>query len=1277
MLLGTQRKYMNDKSKDDLSNTIYGQLVIITLLPEVLQLLLETFRFFMNKIKLPDIVTIVAVIPEAAYAFGVSILVFKVLPTCGSFLAFFIIHGITITPSIMKLLEYTTFSKKTIKTHCIKFIVDICNFASQVIGLIVLTIAVVSSFAGIKSSQESQYVAALAIIIVSLKYWENFVDSKILNIDFKQFKTNIQDHKPILNFISLPIKIGIIVGMAYTFNKDIDWKGSLSDRESQKDSSASFTSERVLLITNCISSFCLFHICHIACQLRMQIFSLATPLIVFSGPVLAGLIALQCEGFIDPIKTKTVGLEFSFYADYKNGNKSSILFFGIFWLIGIVITTRHIWTEPRDKESKIETLFTNTNFTTFAPVCNILFSRKQYADDYQVHEDYQFGAYQHLPEVNVNENIQNSPEVIACATMWHETKDEMKQLIKSIVILSRDCYRKRTVSQKANYLKSEYFNFSAHIFFDDCMTLKEDKKRKGNFFVVNEYVRRLQEVISETLSLFETNKTDEVINQSPRKYRTPYGGRLVWVLPGNIELVVHLKDKHKIRHKKRWSQCMYMYYLIMFKLLENGKALQDSSDAWKKIVYTGSEYIKSLNQASLKKLANTYILALDGDVTFKPKAIEYLVECMKQNIQTGAVCGRIHPTGRGPMVWYQAFEYAVGHWFQKAAEHIFGSVLCSPGCFSLFRVAALLDNNVMKTYLSIATEPEHFIQYDMGEDRWLCTLLIQQGHRVDYIAASDALTVAPESFSEFFKQRKRWIPSTLANIVDLLSSHRNVKNPNISKFFIWYQFFLLVSTILGPSTIIIAIASALDTMFQDWDLWICFLLSLAPCIVYIVICLTTKLKTQIKVAQFLSTVYSCVMLIVLVSIIKSFVDDNILNPSLLFIVIVAAVFVFGGLLHPEEASCLIYGILYFLFIPAGYLFLNIFSICNLHDINWGTRETPKVKTKAELERERKLAEDREKNKKRSWYSGLLERLIRDISAIFAPILNNRKKSIEESNLIFMLKILGKDIKKLRQVIVNISNKQLEHENVEDTDDEMMENIDNSLKNLKDEKDEEEKNQENKVEEITCEPEDIEELRIQFENWNTASWINDTELNSFLTDELDKDEITFWKQLIKKHLQPFEKNERKEKQKGAALIELRNSMCFMYWFSNALWILLNYLLMSDQSLFISMFGSRVHGLGVVFMVLFTVLLFFQTMGLILHQWETFVKVISNIQLSRKKLSQGEMRLNQLYHEFYGKSQNQTNNMKYPPQYDKYRNINEQNNKRFQGNRPQNIYREAPV
>jgi chitin synthase len=69
----------------------------------------------------------------------------------------------------------------------------------------------------------------------------------------------------------------------------------------------------------------------------------------------------------------------------------------------------------------------------------------------------------------------------------------------------------------------------------------------------------------------------------------------------------------------------------------------------------------------------------------------------------------------GPMVWYQMFEYAIGHWLQKATEHVIGCVLCSPGCFSLFRGEALMDDAVMKKYTSLSSEARHYVQYDQGE----------------------------------------------------------------------------------------------------------------------------------------------------------------------------------------------------------------------------------------------------------------------------------------------------------------------------------------------------------------------------------------------------------------------------------------------------------------------------------------------------------------------------------------------------------------------------------
>ena len=160
------------------------------------------------------------------------------------------------------------------------------------------------------------------------------------------------------------------------------------------------------------------------------------------------------------------------------------------------------------------------------------------------------------------------------------------------------------------------------------------------------------------------------------------------------------------------------------------------------------ESIKSTFQA---RAENTFLLALDGDVDFQPEAVIRLVDMMKKNKGVGAACGRIHPTGSGYMPWYQTFEYAVSVSRAKVPDFSFciltGGTLASeshraylglrlvqvrsrstlavdfdqkrkgeknqlnsfkkpssetsPGCFSLFRGQAIMDDNVMRRYTKV------------------------------------------------------------------------------------------------------------------------------------------------------------------------------------------------------------------------------------------------------------------------------------------------------------------------------------------------------------------------------------------------------------------------------------------------------------------------------------------------------------------------------------------------------------------------------------------------
>ena len=337
--------------------------------------------------------------------------------------------------------------------------------------------------------------------------------------------------------------------------------------------------------------------------------------------------------------------------------------------------------------------------------------------------------------------------------MWHETKEEMMEMLKSIFRIDKDYSARRLAQKYLQIVDPDYYEWETHILFDDAFELgdndEEEQIVRANDFwqhfnsmillplsQVNQFVKKLVSVMDEAGSYvhgepIKVRSSREIPldkpmtklyfpNQvrPPKRYPTPYGGRIVWTLPGKTRIVCHLKDKAKIRHKKRWSQCMYMYYLLGYRLME-----LPISDARKDVIKE-----------------NTYLLALDGDIDFQPEAITRLVDLMKKNKDVGAACGRIHPIGSGFMAWYQLFEYAIGHWLQKATEHVLGCVLCSPGCFSLFRGKALMDDNVMARYTTKSEAPRDYVQYDQGEDRWLCTLLLQRGWRVEYSAASDAFT---------------------------------------------------------------------------------------------------------------------------------------------------------------------------------------------------------------------------------------------------------------------------------------------------------------------------------------------------------------------------------------------------------------------------------------------------------------------------------------------------------------------------------------------------------
>lgn len=110
--------------------------------------------------------------------------------------------------------------------------------------------------------------------------------------------------------------------------------------------------------------------------------------------------------------------------------------------------------------------------------------------------------------------------------------------------------------------------------------------------------------------------------------------------------------------------------------------------------------------------------------------------------------------------------------------------------------------------------------------------------------------------------------------------------------------------------------------------------------------LTLKLTHQVFVAAIISTLYGMIMVAVIVGTAINIVQDGILSPSAMFLMLLISQIVITAILHTEEIFCIIYSVIYFITIPSMYVLLIIYSVCNLNDITWGTREIKTRKTAA-------------------------------------------------------------------------------------------------------------------------------------------------------------------------------------------------------------------------------------------------------------------------------------------------------------------------------------------
>ncbi|XP_069029899.1 chitin synthase 1 [Embiotoca jacksoni] len=918
-------------------------LVFCLVCPNFLVFLKSLWRCTFNGFVQPNMKTMSLIcLIECLVSFGTSVLVLVVMPKFDVLTNLFISGGVCIASAILQIIY-------RLQRDTWKLVFPVCSLILTSFGYCLLVMdhyVRISSFVVNQENDRYLYVGigVLASFLISCCWWENPLQATNRMQDTLKELVGFRDFVFTISSI-LRIVVIAVVYMVYhvLIEKSITW----SNFNLQNDD---WQLLQIGLGLFFLQAFC-SAACHwfgvVACKIHAVRMSFALPLSC-TGPtvLIVGLIVFITRAQnLEGTRGDTV-IEFCTGLDHLNKNTTVLILleitrsicrtslnshyfqwpFGMLALEGLcmwagfVTCTYYVWKIKVQRIERTSQLFVRRLYESAFIDLSLLLNTKMKVPRARNQES--------------NDEMQNCV-IYLCATMWHETYDEMLKILTSMFRLDR--YR-----GDSNQTHKDCFDFECHIYVDDAfMTEKDTGKR-----LVNSYVNDLVQVVIEVYRVFTNKEPDDVSITD-----MPYGGRLMFVLPEGNMLYIHLKDKSLIRNKKRWSQIMYMYYLLGWKgyIVKNPQKIPNMNNPRASLISMDGEIFLLPQETSDNKRKfisdeNTYILALDGDTDFQPKAVILLVDRLRMYENVGAACGRIHPTGMGPMVWYQKFEYAVGHWLQKTAEHVFGSVLCSPGCFSLFRGSALMDDNVLKRYTTTASRAQEYVQYDQGEDRWLCTLLLQQGWRVEYNAASDAYTNSPQEFKEFYNQRRRWGPSTLANTLDLLHSGPETvkRNSSISRLYIFYQMFTVGSSILGPASVTLMIAGAFQFVFKLTGTLSIIIASIPP-VFYIIICFMTKSNTQITIAAIMSVLYAFLMTASFFSIIGDMViQGTFLTPTGLFLVAMTIMYLVTAILHPEEFGMIIYGLMYFICIPSGYLLLTIYSLVNMHNVSWGTRESNKV-----------------------------------------------------------------------------------------------------------------------------------------------------------------------------------------------------------------------------------------------------------------------------------------------------------------------------------------------
>ncbi|RKP06753.1 chitin synthase-domain-containing protein [Thamnocephalis sphaerospora] len=208
------------------------------------------------------------------------------------------------------------------------------------------------------------------------------------------------------------------------------------------------------------------------------------------------------------------------------------------------------------------------------------------------------------------------------------------------------------------------------------------------------------------------------------------------------------------------------------------------------------------------------VLMVDADTKVYPDSLRLLINCVQNDPMVMGLCGetKIANKRQSWVTGIQVFEYYISHHLGKAFESVFGGVTCLPGCFCMYRLKARKGPD---DWVPIITKPEIVQEYSsnvvetlhqknlllLGEDRFLTTLMLRNfpNRKMMFVPQAVCKTVVPDEFKVLLSQRRRWINSTVHNLLELVLVR------NLCGIFCFSMQFVIFMELIGTVVLPVAI----------------------------------------------------------------------------------------------------------------------------------------------------------------------------------------------------------------------------------------------------------------------------------------------------------------------------------------------------------------------------------------------------------------------------------------------------------------------------------------